>query len=733
MTLPRTSSYLLNTVHTVTTLTTLTTVHTIFALSTLSALMVAACVLPAPVGAQTLAPVAVTATRTELPPFDVPASVDVVDGDSIRGDGRAQVNLAESLSLLPGLLARDRLNQAQDMQLSVRGFGARSTFGVRGVRLYVDGIPATMPDGQGQLSHIDLASVGRLELLRGPFSVLYGNSSGGVLQVFTQEGEGSPVLGTTLATGSYGLTRIDTKASGSAGSLGYVLSAGQLNTQGFREHSAAQRRAGNARLDLTLSNDSRLTLVANSLTLDAQDPLGLSRAQFDTAPSSVDPSAIRFNTRKTVSQQQLGAVYEYKISADNQLRFMLYGGQRDTKQFQSIPVSVQANPLHPGGVIGLERSYGGLDARLTRRAMLAGLPLEVVAGLAYDTMREERRGWQNFQGSILGVQGALRRNENNSVNNLDPYVQASVKLDERWTVNAGLRRSLVRFNSDDNYIVGVNGNDSGNLRYSATLPALGVSYAPSDQWRFYAAAGRGFETPTFNELAYRITGTGLNLALQPSRSNNLEAGMKWRSQAAEAPRMEATAAVFHTATQNEIVTQSNLNGRSTFQNAGATRRRGLELAGSIAPKAHWLAQASYTLLDAQYIDAFACPVNANLCPAGRVAAGNRLPGVARHALAVSVGWRPPTGWRAGLDARYLGKVMVNDINSDAAASFTTLGAHLGYAAEIDRWTLAATARMDNLTGRRYAGSVIVNEGNARYFEPAAGRNHVLNLSASYKF
>ena len=706
---------------------------TFFALSCLGALMMTAWVLPVPVGAQTLAPVSVTATRTELPPFDVPASVDVVDGEAIRGDGRAQVNLAESLSLLPGLLARDRLNLAQDMQLSVRGFGARATFGVRGVRLYVDGIPATMPDGQGQLSHIDLSSVERLELLRGPFSVLYGNSSGGVLQVFTQEGDGSPVWGTSVATGSYGLRRLDAKASGSAGSLGYMLSAGQLNTQGFREHSAAQRQAGNARLDWKPSDGSRLTLVANTLKLDAQDPLGLSRAQFDTAPRTVVPLAITFNTRKTVSQQQLGAVYEIKASANSQLRLMVYGGQRDTQQFQSIPVNVQANPLHPGGVIGLERSYGGLDVRLTHRTTLAGLPLEFVGGLAYDAMREQRRGWQNSQGTTLGVQGALRRDENNSVSNLDPYLQASLKLDKRWAINAGLRRSLVRFNSNDNYIVGLNPNDSGSLRYSAILPALGVSYAPSDQWRFYGAAGRGFETPTFNELAYRIAGTGLNLALQPSRSNNLEAGIKWRSKAAEMPRMEAAAAVFHTSTQNEIVTQSNVNGRSTFQNAGATRRRGIELAGSVAPSAHWLAQASYTLLDANYVDAFACPVNANLCPAGLVAAGNRLPGVARHALATSVGWRPPTGWRAGLDARYLGNVLVNDINSDAAGSFSTLGAHVGYAAEIDRWKIAATARVDNLTGRRYAGSVIVNEGNARYFEPAAGRNHVLSLAASYRF
>ncbi|MFN3569376.1 MAG: TonB-dependent receptor family protein [Polaromonas sp.] len=683
--------------------------------------------------AQTLAPVTVTATRTELPPFEVPASVDVLDGERLRGDGRAQLNLSESLSLLPGLLARDRQNQAQDLQLSVRGFGARSTFGVRGVRLYVDGIPATMPDGQGQLSHIDIASVGRLEVLRGPFSVLYGNSSGGVMQVFTGEGRGSPVLGGSVAAGSYGLRRADLKASGAAGGMGYVLSAGRLGTNGFRAHSAADREGANMRLDWDLAGDSTLTLLANSVKVEAQDPLGLNRQHFDTAPRSADPAATNFNTRKTVNQQQVGAVYQRKVDADNQLRLMVYGGERATTQFQAIPAAVQAGAQHPGGVIGLDRSYGGLDARWTTRTTLAQRPLEIVGGLAWDSMSEQRRGWQNFQGSTLGVLGALRRDEDNRVTSLDPYLQATWKPAPRWTVNAGVRHSRVNFDSADNYVVTGNGNDSGGVSYSATLPAAGVSFAPTAQWRVYAAAGRGFETPTFNELAYRATGSGLNFALRPSRSDNLEAGVKWRTAEGAATRAEWTAAVFHTATQDEIVTQSNTGGRSTFQNAGATRRRGLELAASVAPARHGLAQLSYTLLDAHYRDAFACPVNANLCPAGQVPAGNRIPGTARHALAMELGWRPPTGWRAGVDARYLGSVAVNDINSDAAASFVTLGSHVAYVAEIHRWTLSATARIDNMTDRQYAGSVIVNEGNGRYFEPAAGRNYVLSLSASYRF
>ncbi len=698
-----------------------------------AALLLGALSLSCVASGQTLAPVTVTATRSEASPFEVPASVDVLDGERLRGDGRAQVNLSESLALIPGLLARDRQNQAQDLQLSIRGFGARASFGVRGLRLYVDGIPATMPDGQGQLSHIDLASVGRLELLRGPFSVLYGNSSGGVMQVFTEEGQGPTVLGGSVATGSHGLRRADVKASGAAGPMGYVVSAGRLRSQGFRAHSAAEREGGNARLDWTLGDDSKLSLLANTVWVEAEDPLGLSRAQFDAAPRRADPAATTFNTRKTVSQRQLGAVYERRIDADKQWRLMVYGGERATTQFQSIPVAVQANAQHPGGVIGLQRHYGGLDARWTTRTELAQRPLEIVGGLAYDSMGEQRRGWQNFQGAALGVLGALRRDEDNRVTSLDPYVQAGWKPDARWTLNAGVRHSLVRFSSADNYIAGANGNDSGSVSYSATLPAAGVSYAASAQWRVYAAAGRGFETPTFNELAYRAVGTGLNFSLRPSRSDNLETGLKWRTLPGAATPMEATAAMFHTATQDEIVTQSNVGGRSTFQNAGATRRRGLELAASITPAQHWLAQLSYTLLDARYRDVFACPVNVNLCPAGSVPAGNRIPGTARNTLAAELGWRPPAGWRAGVDARYLGSVAVNDINSDAAASFVTLGSHVGYLAQINRWTLSASARLDNLTDRKYAGSVIVNEGSGRYFEPAAGRNYVLSLAASYRF
>ncbi|HSV36278.1 MAG TPA: TonB-dependent receptor [Ramlibacter sp.] len=684
--------------------------------------------------AQTLPPITVTATRNEAAPFDVPASVDVIDGERARAAGRPEVNLSESLGLVPGVAARERQNYAQDLQLSVRGFGARSTFGVRGVRLYVDGIPATMPDGQGQLSHIDLASAGRIELLRGPFSALYGNSSGGVLQVFTEPGEGKPQLTTSLATGSDGLVRPGLRLAGATPTLGYVVSANRFSTDGWRDHSAAARTLFNARFDLKPAGTGEWTLVASSLELRADDPLGLGRLQFQAAPRSADAAATLFNTRKTVTQNQLGLIHESRLAGGDRLRMMVYGGRRDTRQFQAIPQGPQASPLHPGGVIGLARRYAGGDLRWTRQASLAGAPLEVVAGASYDQLGEHRRGWQNFSGGTLGVQGNLRREEDNRVSNLDPYLQAVWRLAPRWTLTAGVRHSVVRFSSHDRFIAGVNGDDSGSVRYSATLPVAGLMHAFAPGLHVYGAVGRGFETPTFNELAYRPDGSaGLNFGIRPSHSNNVELGVKGQTRAGDW-RTDWNAALFHTITRDEIATQTNSGGRSTFGNAGATRRRGLELAWSGSVGSAWRIQLAQTWLDARYRDAFAtCTGTPCTTPTLLIPAGHRIPGTARAMTAAEAAWAPPRGWRAGADIRHSSRVHVNDANSEAAPSFTALGVHAGYVLDMRGWNLSAGARIDNVLDRRYAGSVIVNEGNGRFYEAAPGRNYTLKLTGVRAF
>ena len=666
-----------------------------------------------------LAPVVVTATRIETPPFDVPASIDLIGGDSIRS-GRAQVNISESLGAVPGLLARDRQNYAQDVQISVRGFGARASFGIRGVRLYVDGIPATLPDGQGQITNVDLGSADRIEVLRGPFSALYGNSSGGVIQVFSEEGTGPPTLGFGVSGGSDGALRLSAKFRGATGSFGYVASTSRFTTDGYRDHSATERTLGNLKLTLAPDSDSQFTLLANSLSLPkAEDPLGLTRAQFEANPRGVDPSANNFNTRKTVDQLQGGLIYERRINANHSLRALVYSGRRETEQFQAIPTGPQNNPLHPGGVISLERNYSGTDLRWTIKSTLGEVPASLVAGLAYDKLAEHRIGYQNFVGTTLGVEGARRRDENNDVSNFDQYLQAALQLTPALSLNAGLRHSKVKFASTDHYVVGTNPDDSGSTSFTATLPVVGVLFALSPELRLYATAGRGFETPTLNELAYRPGGaTGLNFALQAARSNSIEAGVKARV----ANLGEFTAAVFDTRTYSEIVTQTNTGGRATFQNAGATHRTGLELGGSARLGGDLRAQAAVTWLNARYSEGF-----------GTVPAGNQIPGIAARSVFAGLNWAPALGLRAGVEGRHLSKVYVNDANTDSAAGYFIASANIGYGLRLGAWDLGSFARVDNLFNRQYIGSVIVNEGNSRFFEPAPGRTWTAGVSAAYSF
>ena len=687
-------------------------------------------------------PVTVTATRTEADPFDVPASIDRVDGQDIRA-GRLQVNLSESLGVVPGLALANRQNYAQDLQLSIRGFGARSTFGVRGVRLYVDGVPATQPDGQGQLTNIDLGSVDRIEVLRGPFSALYGNSSGGVIQTFTERGGGPDRIAPTFAIGTDSTSRVGLKATGSiatddAGrSVDYVVSGSHFETAGARAHSAARRDLGNAKLTFSDPQGTTVTLVVNSVDLPmAQDPLGLTRAQFATDPRSVDPSALQFDTRKTFAQTQAGLVVEQVLGSNDRLRALVYGGQRATQQYQAIPVATQTSAASPGGIIDLDRRYGGVDLRYTHRMQLVGGPLDLVAGVAADRLDERRRGFENFSGPAtarrLGVQGALRRDEYNAVQDVDEYLQGSWRIASAWTVDAGIRHSAVRFASADRYVTATNPDDSGGVRYRATLPVAGLLFAPLPALHLYATAGRGFETPTFNELAYRPSGaTGLNLALRPARSASVEVGAKSRFALSDRSDLRINAAVYSTATRDEIVTLSNVGGRATFTNAGRTRRRGFESSVDWRFADDWHLASSFTAIDARYRDAFAT-CNAAPCtiPTILVPVGDRIPGVARISAYSELAWTPERGWRGAVEARHASKVWVDDANSDAAAGYTVFNARLGYLLRGDRWQLDGFVRVDNATGRRYAGSVIVNEGNGRYFEPAQGRTWLVGASAS---
>ncbi len=664
--------------------------------------------------------VVVTATRLGAPVFDVPASISSVSGEQLTQQALG-VNLSDDIQSVPGLLARNRNNYAQDQQISIRGIGANSTFGVRGVRIYQDGIPSTGADGQGQVSQFNLESAERVEVLRGPFSALYGNSSGGVIQIFTADGTAPGEVRTGLAYGSYDTFRAFADASDALGPFAYHVDYTHFLFEGYRDHQSARNESFNGKFDFTIDDRSRLALLANVISRpDAEDPLGLTPAAFAMDPDQTDPAAERYNTRKSLEQQQAGLTYDLQLTDTQALHVMGYYGHRSVLQFLAIPIAAQAAPTSSGGVVDLDRGFGGADLRWSWQGPLAGSPLSWVAGVSYDRQNELRRGYDNFIGSQLGVIGALRRNENDVTYDLDEYTQGTWQFDSRWSLTLGVRHSDVHFDVQDHYIVAGNGNDSGGVDYAATSPVAGLLFAATPWMHLYASYGQGFQTPVGSELAYRPEGgSGLNLALRPARSDNTELGAKFDSGAA----LTAEAAVFQTLTHDEIVIDTNFGGRTTYENAGRTRRQGAEASLQSRLAHDWQLQLAYTYVDAQYRDTYrTCAGSPCHAPALVIPAGNLLPGVPHHDLFASARWGGEFGPNVELTAQYLTQVPVNDANSVFAPAYAVFGLGGGYAAEVGQMRVNGFLRLNNLFDRRYVGSVIVDDGNGRFFEPAPGFN-----------
>jgi iron complex outermembrane receptor protein len=689
----------------------------------LLALFPVSAALSAPPDITTLDRVQVTATRTPRETGAVPGAISVIALRDERRDAPG-ASVSESLAAVPGLLARTRQNFAQDEQLSIRGFGTRASFGIRGVRLYVDGVPATMPDGQGQLSHFPLLDAERIEVLRGPFSALYGNAAGGVLQLFTVDGTAPREIGVETVVGSDNYRRAGVELRDAQGGVGYVLGLGQFATDGYRDHSRARRTVLNGKFRASWS-DTTLTLVANALRApDVQDPLGLDRAQFAADPRRAVDAAYRFNTRKSVSQQQLGATLAHAYGDGDEVRMLAYAGHRAVTQFLAIPVGAQANPLSGGGVIDLDAPYAGIDARWTRTTMLAGHPFELVAGASFDRQQQDRHGFENFLGTQLGVRGALRLSQDDDVRACDQYAQAIWSPSADATVMAGVRHSDIRFRSHDRYVTAGNPDDSGELRYRATSPVAGLGWKLSPRWHWFAAWGRGFETPTFNELAYRSDGgSGPNFALRAARTRSGETGLKYRSGEAASEFV-----LFRADTRDELTVATSSGGRTTFQNAGDARRQGVEWSARFPLSARWRGELALTWMDAKFRDGFLACASAP-CPVADtfVAPGTRIPGLPRTTAYAAAQWGGQLGWHVRLDAQYIGAVRVNVTDGEQAPAYTVFGASSGYGLRRHDGDGRVFVAIGNVLDRRYAGSVIVNEGNRRYYEPAPGRNFMLGF------
>lgn len=672
---------------------------------------------------QLAAPVVVTATRVEQNSFDLPVSIDVVDGDTLR-DGQPRINLSETAVRIPGVVVGNRNNPAQDIAISTRGFGARSAFGVRGVRLYADGIPMSMPDGAGQTGTFNLDTAKSIEFLRGPFSALYGNSSGGVVQLFTADGGKTPTISSTITMGSYDSERQSLTFSGQDGDFNYIVNAAHQRSDGYRDHSASTRNTLHGKFSFNLSEATKLTLVATGLDQpESQDPLGLTKAQFRRNPSSIYPdtgagNAETRNTRVDRNHVQSGLILDHQFNDEHSIRLMGYYGQRENRQY-----------LVTNTVSYIDRDFGGADARWTYKTTQANQPFSISAGLNYDTMTDDRRAYGALNGVMLPGE---TRKEDQNVHNFDQYVQATWEPSDKWLLTGGLRHTKIKFDVEDK-ILG-NGDSSGEMSYSNTSPVGGVTYRITPALNIYANAGKGFETPTFIELNYDRTFSTINNTIRPSESKNYEVGVK----AFVLDNTRVNLALFKIDTEKEVVVDTSSGGQTAYKNAGDTERKGLELALDSLLPYDFKFYAAYTLMSAEYKDAFQCFGNAttNLWCTGdkTVQSGNKIPGTYSSTTYAELSWRhAPTGFSTAIEGIHFSKSYVNDLNNESTDPYSIFNWRGGFTQKMKAWELNEFVRVDNITDKRYAAAFKVNETRLRYYEPASPRNWLLGLSASYRF
>lgn len=672
-------------------------------------------VLPFAAAAQeaTLDPVVVSASRSEERVFDTPAAVNRVDLDWTKTN-TVGLSVSEALATMPGMTIRERQNFAQDVQLSIRGFGTRATFGVRGNRILIDGIPASMPDGQGQVSTADLAFARHVEVLRGPWAQMYGNAGGGVMLIESRPAPQSFGGAVRFAAGGDGLRQVMMSAGGRPrDALGLQIAGEAFSTDGVREHAAASRQNLDLRADWQATGDTAVRVGLNAFRQPkAQDPLGLTRAQFNSAPYSVNPLAEQFDTRKSVDQYQLGAQAEHRLDARNKVNLTAYAGHRTLTQFLGQSGAALTSS---GGVVDLARDYYGSSAGWQHQPdFQATLPLRWSVGAEVEAMRDERKGYVNLN----GMAGNLRRDEDNNADAWGMYGQLAAYVRHDLQVLAGARYSDVQFRVNDRFITAASPDDSGKASFRQFSPVAGVLWNANDWLNLYVNAGRGFETPTFAEIAYQPNGTGVNFGLQPARSRHVEAGAKIMRD-----RLALQTAFFYSKTDDDIVPFANQGGRTTFRNVDGVRRYGWELGAQTSwHQIDWV--LAYTLLYASFTQGF---TNAN---GDRIDAGNQLPGTARHVFHLAANWRVTPETTLGASLHSESRVFADDINSEAAPGYATLGLHAGHDVRMGRTRMHLFARLDNVFDRVYSGSVIVNEANRRFYETAAGRTFMAGVVIS---
>ena len=701
-----------------------------------------------------LSPTVVTATRVEENSFDLPVSIDVVDQNAIQF-AQPEQSLAESLIRVPGISAQNRNQMAQDTGIQTRGFGARSAFGVRGIRMYVDGISMTNPDGIANPGNIDLSNLKSIEIMRGPFSALYGSSSGGVIQLRTQDAPLAPEIITDFKAGSYGTTEESLKITGTEKGVQYLFDTGAYNTEGYRDHSAIHKDQTTAKFKFTTENDTKVTVLADYMNLSAQDPLGLkstskvgalSEYSVFSNPTQAPTVALVDNTRVHKENTQIGIIIEHEINENNSINFINSVGHRINDQFSSkVPTSNASKE----SLIG--RDFFNDELNWENRGLFLDHIYSLTSGISYGSLRDNRCDTPGNGTSIqygCNSPSGQTKFEKDYASNLDEFIQGKWTVLENVDLHAGIRNTNVNYNVQSM----LSSSPSGGLHFSKATPVSGVVWKINPSLNIYANYGQGFETPTLAEIAYKSSdgSGGPNLSLKPMTSDNYEIGIK----SYLSSNTRSTVAIFRTNTTNEIIiSNSSTSAYTVYANAGSTMRQGLELSIDSALEHNISLYGAYTYLDAQFTSTYStttsdptvygCPTSCSYKTAA-VNSGNRIPGTYRQQLYGEIAWKyPELNFNTAFEGRYNSKVFVSDTNIDTsnggswsgvyAPTYTIFNLRAGFDQNLSNWKIKEYARIENIFDKQYISAVRVNDGNGRFFEAGQGRNYLVGLTVKYNF
>jgi iron complex outermembrane receptor protein len=651
---------------------------------------------------ETLPTLTVSATRMERPLNEVPTAVSRIETESIKR-GNRQISLDEALQEVPGVFVLNPYNYAQDTRIAIRGFGARSDFGIRGIRLVVDGIPATTPDGQGEVDGLDLGSAERIEVLRGPAAALYGSASGGVIRIETESGPTTPFMETRISGGQDGFFNTQFKAGGQDGPLNYLISAAHLRFDGYRDNSTTENTRLNGKVEYEFDAAMRLRLVFNVIDFPQQDdPGGLTRAEADADPRQARQQNLDFDSGESVTQQRIGLVHIWDLDGARSLESRLHYTHRDF---------ANKLPFQDGGQITFERHFygGGLLYRQSQGS------LRWSAGVDFDVQKDARQEYDNLNGR----QGNLALDQQENVQSRGLFLSQAYALTEDVELFAALRYDTVHFDVEDRLLA--DGDDSGDIRFSEWSPMLGLSWTPSAAVTLYANVSTAFETPTTTEFD-NPTGGGFNSGLQSQSATNFEVGLKDQTTLV-GRTLRYELAAFHIDIDDALV-PFEIGDNDFFRNAGKSRRQGLEAALSTELGFGWSLGFSYTWSDFRYRE---------FAVGGQDFSGKRTPGIPEHTAALRLDYAHPSGFFASWRTRLVGSFYADDANAERIAAYSVSDLRLGYTHQSGRWTVEPYLSVNNVLDESYFANIRINAFGGRYFEPAPGRSLFGGIRVRYSF